>query len=619
MGGEAQNRRFREALARVLSSSGFRQNERLSAFLRFLVERHLEGKDAELKESVIAVNVFGRKPDYDPKLDSIVRTEAIRLRAKLLDYYTGEGATDPVVIEVPKGGYRPAFRFTSSKRRHAARWIALIAALVLIAAGLAWRSVQARFTPIRIAVLPLENVSHDPANEYFADALTDEIISNLSIIDGLSVRSRTSSFAFKGKPRNIRDAAKQLDVAYILEGSVLRAPDQVRINAQLVRVEDDSTVWSRTFDRPISDVLAIQDEISRGIVNSLRLQLGRGRRKYEISVEAYDLYLRGRALASNASPVVHDSIPYFEQATAKDPGFAPAYAALAAEYAFRSTAFPENHPPDELARMRAAAEKALELDPLLAEAHAGLAMMYARDGQWEAAEESFRRAIALDPNRSKSYIDFSMNLLWPLGRTEAALDELRIAQKTDPLSSAVRFYEAWMLLSLARYDEAASICSQLPASNNLRGLCVARASYGQGKLGDAIRRLANDPDVSTNPQTRGFLGYFYAKAGRRDRAAAMAAASRYPNEQALILAGLGDKDRFFDALERMQVLGAQRVGGYLTYPELAPLMRDEPRLQAVRRKAGLPAMPPDERDPGNPLHKQSRMARLWHVLTRQQF
>src|SRR5262249_28160466 len=150
--------------------------------------------------------------------------------------------------------------------------------------------------------------------------------------EGLAVRSQTSSFAFKGKPPNVREAGKQLGADYILEGSVLRAGQQLRINAQLVRVRDDLPLWSGRFDRKLTDIFAIQDEIARGIVNSLRLKLGRGRRRYETSGEAYDLYLRARALGGGGRfghAGFRRSVPVFEQAIAKDPAFAPAYAGLA--------------------------------------------------------------------------------------------------------------------------------------------------------------------------------------------------------------------------------------------------------------------------------------------------
>ena len=185
-----------QLLGRVLSGSGFARNERMSRFLRFLVERHLEGRDNELKESLIAVEVFGRRPDYDPKLDSIVRTEAARLRARLIEYYAGEGRSDLVVIDVPKGGYIPVFRQREAARegrktRSGQRWLSVALACSAVAlAAASWWSLRHQNTPIRIAVLPLENLSPEPSSDYFADGLTDEIIRNLSVIDG-PVRPKT--------------------------------------------------------------------------------------------------------------------------------------------------------------------------------------------------------------------------------------------------------------------------------------------------------------------------------------------------------------------------------------------------------------------------------------------
>jgi adenylate cyclase len=171
------------------------------------------------------------------------------------------------------------------------------------------------------------------------DGLTDEIIHNLSIID-VTVRSQTSSFLFKGKPRNLREAGKQLSADYVLEGSVLREGQQLRINAQLVRARDDFPVWSDRYDRELTGIFAIQDEISRAIVNSLRLKLGRGRRRYETSVEAYGHYLRARAVTiQQGIPGYEQSVGPFQEAIAKDHSFAPAYAGLAVAYAVQSDHF----------------------------------------------------------------------------------------------------------------------------------------------------------------------------------------------------------------------------------------------------------------------------------------
>ncbi len=429
---------LREELERVLSSASFARSDRVSKLLRFLVERHVEGRDDELKESVIGVEVFGRRPDYDPKLDSTVRTEAVRLRARLNKYYSTEGSQDPLVIELPKGGYVPRCRPRSVGATQAAQREAAVARRRpdRLARGCdsGRHALGAKHgAPVPIAVLPLVNLSEIPGNDYFVDGLTDEIIRQASGITGLTVRSRTSSFALKGRPHTVREAASQLNVEYIVEGSVTRSGPQARITAQLVRVRDDVPLWTGTFDRQVTDVLAIQQEISRGIVNALQLKLGRGPRRYD--TEAYDLYLRARAAGNVRFPGDDEVIGLFEQAIGKDPSIAPAYAGLAVAYAFRSFQSPvDPHRAEELDKMRAAAERAIQLDPSLAEAHSALGIAYARNGQWDLAERSFRRAIEIDPDLSTTRHTFARFVLWPLGRMDEAVREARTGAGNDPLS-----------------------------------------------------------------------------------------------------------------------------------------------------------------------------------------
>ena len=589
---DSEHQAARRELERVLASPGFVRNERLARFLRFIVEKSLEGREEEIKESVLAVEVFGRNPDHDPRQDSIVRTEASRLRNRLSEYYLAEGKNDPIVIEMPKGGYVSVLRRVAAPDPPAPSeppppprriWLAAaIGCLLFAGAILAWWGIHRRNAPIPIAVLPLINLSQDPGNDYFADGLTGEIIRNLSLIDGLVVRSQTSSFAFKGKPQNVREAAKQLDADYILEGSVLRAADQLRINVQLVRARDDFPLWSGRYDRELTDVFAIQDEISRGIVNSLRLKLGGGRRRYETSTEAYDLYLQARAFEiSSAASGRNRSVGLYEQAVAKDPSFAPAYAALGAAYAYRTGedrvnwAGPDRS--EEITRMRAVVAKALQLDPLLAEAHAALGMVQARDSQWGQAEKSFRHALELEPSRALTRTDFALSVLLPVGRIQEAVAQARLAEKNDPLSPAVQGVLAYTLFSAGRIDEAANHCEK-PCT---------RALILLGRASEAIPILeARFKDNLTRPGT-GALGYSYALAGRREDAERIAALQPRPIEQAEIFVGLGDTDRAFEALDRAIPLGPVRIGRALTFPEFAAL-RTDPRVKTLRKKVGLP-------------------------------
>jgi TolB-like protein/Flp pilus assembly protein TadD len=526
-----------------------------------------------------------------------VRTEAARLRARLSEYYLGEGRDDPLLTEVPKGGYVPVLHPIAPAVKPGApapkpsanlrlRQVWLAASIACLASGLV-ASVWWRFhrnVPIPIAVLPLHNLSPDPATDYFADGLTGEIIGNLSVIEGLAVRSQTSSFAFQGKPQNGREAGKQLVADYILEGTVLRAGQRLRITVQLIRVRDDFPMWSGRYDRELTDVFVIQDEISRGIVNSLRLNLGRGRRRYGTSTEAYDLYLRASPLELQQGIVgIDKSIGPFEQVIAKDPSFAPAYARLAWAYAWRSGR-PMFHAAEEMTKMRLAAEKAIQLDPLSAEAYNALGILYARQAQWEQSEKSFRRALELEPNRSLTRQLLAMYRLLPLGRVDEAIQQSRQTEKNDPLASDVPAYTAYMLLAAHRFDEAATHCAKIAPGEKVLGQCGGRIMLGRGRIEEAIRFFTAHPDPA---DPGAFLGHALGRAGRREEAEKLAAGTTNPFTQALIFAGLGDKERTLEALDRMTALGPVRFGRDLNFPEL-DLIRGDPRLNALRKRVGLP-------------------------------
>jgi TolB-like protein len=585
---------LKEELERVLSSASFARSDRVSKLLRFLVERHIEGRDDELKESVIGVEVFGRRPDYDPKLDSTVRTEAVRLRARLNKYYSTEGSQNPFVIDLPKGGYVPACRPRTLGTTQGARakrlWLAAgLLSLIVVAtvAGTRWWA-RSHDASLPIAVLPLVNLSGGPGNDSFVDGLTDEMIRQASGIGGLTVRSRTSSFALKGKPRTVREAGSQLEVEYIVEGSVARTGPEVRITARLVRVRDDVPLWTGTFNRQVRDALRIQQEISRGVVNALQLKLGRGLRRYD--TEAYDLYLRARAVGDVRLVWDDEAIGLFEQAIGKDPSIAPAYAGLAVAYAFRSFESPlDPHRAEKLHKMRAAAERAIELDPSLADAHSALGTAYAWNGNWELAERSFRRAIELDPSIPTTRHAFVRFVLWPLGRMDEAVREAQAGAVNDSSSPRAKLELAVLLLSAGRYDEAARYCEQLPTEMVNASECVGRARLAQGRAADAIQVL-----VSSATNNWGYLAYAYARAGRRHEADALTAAvpTRYPQrlgpfQYALVFAGLRDKDRTIEQLQQMAGVGPVRLGFTLNSPEFAFLAGDV-RVKALRKRVGLP-------------------------------
>ena len=585
----------RAQLEKILASEGFSRNDRLSGFLRFVIEQELSGRGDQLKESIIGVEVFGRDPGYDPRQDSVVRTEAAKLRARLAKYYAT--VADPLVIELPKGAYRPVFRYPPSQGiprpsrprywpqtvRSRTLWVAAVAGVLALAlCTIAWWRFH-ETEPIAVAVLPLLNLNQDPANDYFADGLTSEIIRNLTIIEGLAVRSEASSFAVKGKPQKARDAGKQLEAEYLVEGSVLRSGQQLRINVELIRARDDFPIWSARYDRELADIFAIQDDISRGVVNNLRLKLGHGRRRYETSTEAYDLYLRGRALQAERPGDPDPRIPIFEQAIVRDPSFAPAYAGLAVAHLTLSGQ-PRRDIPVEVAKMRAAAEKAIQLDPLSAESYDALGAAYARDAQWDQAEKSFRRAIEIQPGLLESHGYLAMYYLLPLGRIEEAIRQLQIAEKSRPVFT---FFLGDALADTGRNGEAAIVCEKLAPGDQLKNQCLPGALEREGRADEVIQTYGARSD--NNPDVRAALACAYTRLGRREDAE-RTAVDLNVNARLQAFACLGDKDRVFDTFESNAALGPIRIGWFLLRVdrEHRGLLLGDSRLHALRKRVGLP-------------------------------
>ncbi len=474
-----------------------------------------------------------------------------------------------------------------------------IAAVVLVIGAIAGYSLRLRrptvTSPI-IAVLPFKNLASQPDTDYFSDGLTDEIIRNLSTIEGLQVRSRTSSFAFKDKLRNIREVAAQLNANLVLEGSVLRAGDRVRINAQLVRVPDDAPIWSGRYDREMKDVFAIQDEISNSIVTQLRLELRTGRRRFHTTPENYDTYLRALTLSKPMPPgppeELREALRLFQEVVAKDPEFAPGHLGIARVLSRISTSRRATFE-GAFEQARAAAEEALRLDPLLPEALGFLGESRARDLDWNHAESYYRRALTLDPNLSETRSDFALYVLLPLGKTDEGVAQARRALELDPLSSDASHMLLLALYVAGQFDETIQACERIRARHPEDTYALhmhGRALAQKGRLEEAIALFEKLPEDT--PATRRHLGYAYARSGRRadaERLAAMPDSAQF-RQQALIYAGLGDVDRTLAALSKMAAEHDPAVALHTVFPELA-FLRGRPRYKEFRAKLNLPENP----------------------------
>jgi TolB-like protein len=435
-----------------------------------------------------------------------------------------------------------------------------------------------------IAVLPLKNLSAEPDSDYFVDGLTDEIIRNLAVIKGLEVRSRTSSFAFKDKPRNLRSIGEQLGANLVVEGSVLRAGNRLRINAQLVQVAGDIPMWADRFDLELKDIFAIQDEISRAIVNKLRLTLGRGQRRYDTNLEAYELYLKARALVDRRGVVnAQTAAELFGQVIVKDSAFAPAHAGLANAHAFMSFPSYQGIPFEKAySIMRPAAVKALQLDPLLAEAFAAMGWVYSYERDWPNAEKAFQQAIGLNPSLTSTYTSYSISTLQPLGKLDEALRLLEAASRNDPLSLDVLREIGEVQMFAERYEESIDTFQRVRAVEPdfpFVGTFLARALTFAGRPSEAFAFV---------DKSHWAIAHAYVMTGQRVEAEALASSNKgNPFAESMIYAALGDMDRTFEALERTAVIQPQRVGLLLIAPEMA-VLRGDPRLAVFRKRVGLP-------------------------------
>jgi TolB-like protein/tetratricopeptide (TPR) repeat protein len=349
-----------------------------------------------------------------------------------------------------------------------------------------------------VAVLPFVNLSGDPEQEYFCDGMTEEIINALSQIEDLRVVARTSAFVFKDKREDIREIGRKLNVETLLEGSVRKSGERLRITAQLVKVSDGYHLWSERFDRDLADVFTIQDEISLAIVDKLKVKLlGDEREKllkrYTQNLEAYELYLKGRYHWNRRMPAaLKKAMGHFEQVIQKDPNYALAYAGLADCYSMLVQVY-VLPPKEAFPRAKALASKALEIDETLAEAHTSLAFALSSFyWDWAGAEREFKRAIELNSNYATAHQWFAMGLLLKLGRTSQAFEEINKALELDPLSLIINIGVSYLYLAIGRLEKAmeqAEKVLDIDPTFGVANLILAEVNERKGKYDEAVEEF----------------------------------------------------------------------------------------------------------------------------------
>jgi TolB-like protein/Tfp pilus assembly protein PilF len=498
------------------------------------------------------------------------------------------------------------------KHRSRVRWAEVaVALLVLAAIATAFVFLLRRPTPSAvaiaeksIAVLPFENLSGDPNNAYFTEGIQEEVLTRLSKIADLKVISRTSTAHYASAPSDLHQIASQLGVANILEGSVQKAGDSVRVNVQLIKAATDAHLWADTFDRKLTDIFAVESEIATTIAETLQAKLT-GSEKTAIAkrptsnAEAYELYLKGRFFWNKRTGAdLRTAIDYFNQALGKDPSYALAYAGLGDSYGLLH-AYGAASPADSFPQAKAAAKKALELDDTLAEAHTSLAdVLSTYDWDFAASNGEFERAIELNPNYATAHHWYG-ELLGVTGRFDEGIAELKRAHELDPLSVIINADVGEVYTWARQYDEAIAQLRktiEMDPRFDYAHWHLGMALKLKGQLSEAIAEYRKAGELNDIPFVLALLGQAYARAGQREEAQKILARL---NEQAnsrfvraysfaLMYLALGDKERAIDEMERAY---RERAGEDIWAVKVDPMLDDlrrHPRFQALLQKVLAP-------------------------------
>jgi TolB-like protein/Tfp pilus assembly protein PilF len=484
----------------------------------------------------------------------------------------------------------------------------LVTALVLLALRATPASTSESPERVKLVVLPFEDLNAGPAAEYFADGLTEEMIRQLARVnpERIGVIARTSSMHFKGSHKTVAQIGKELDVEYLIEGSLRHEGERLRISVRLVQVEDQVQLWAQNYERDLRDVLAVQDDVARAVASEIGVRLEPPATpanpladRHAVAPEVNELYLKGRYFWNKRTEAGYvKAIQYFEQAIQKHPEFAAAYAGLADSYALLGSMANSTLPRIEaMPRARAFAEKALALDESLAEARTSLAFVEMHFEQdWDSAEREYRRAIASNPSYVTAHHWYAYCLI-AQARVDEALREIRLAQELDPLSLIINTDVAEMLYFARRHDEAiqqARKTLEMDPSFALAQRVLGLAYEEKGMYPESIAELKKLVDISERADyALAALGRSYALSGNREEAekllqellALKTKDSGALLGPAIVHAALGNNDQALLWLERLY---QQRAGIILIKVEpYFDVLRSEPRFQALERRMAL--------------------------------
>ena len=453
---EAEIQAIQVQLNRTLESSLFSQAERLCRFLQFVVTETLEGRADRLNQFAIAIDVFDRDESFDPSVDAIVRVEAGRLRSKLLEYYSEQGRSDPVRIILPKRSYAADFQFQNKSQ------VAGVSADDGLGAQEAYQSDQlvkrTSLTNPVIAVLPFVNMSPDPEQEYFADGITEDLITDLSKLSGLAVISRHSTFSYKETAVTVQQICTDLDANIVLEGSVRKLGNSVRITAQLIEGTSGQHLWAQRYDRDLGDIFELQDEVNQKIVSALAIRLSaseqaRMARRGTDVIDAYDYILRGMKEAQDHSLEGSARARYcFESALELDPDYPAAYARLALNYIYRWIYGDSSNREETVDKGFELAGKAVALDDQLALAHTALCWAHLWRGEHDEAIAAGQRAVELDPCDVLALARLAMSKIYS-GEAESSLPLIDRAHLLNP-GEPYDFIRGTAMFMLGKYGDS---------------------------------------------------------------------------------------------------------------------------------------------------------------------